>query len=380
MVITYATPFAPHDVHAWSGTAHHIAKALEATGLHLDHFGDLQRRRVLLNKAIGKLYGLAVPGSLYPAERTIGIAREMARDIVGHMEAVGSDLVLSPSSIPIALMRSTRPKVFYTDATFAGILALYPEYRNYSPRHIKEGHALERAALRNADLAIYSSEWAARTAIEEYGADPGKIRVLPFGSNFTDVPDRAEVGRMIARRPMDRCELLFLAVNWERKGGQRALEVAAELERRGMKVRLRIVGVEPPVARLPRNVEVIPFISKHSIDGQKRLSALLARSHFLILPTVADCTPIVFSEANSFGLPCLTTRVGGVPDVVRSGVNGLLFGLDAGAEVWADAIERAMASPSSYATLATDSLNEYHERLNWDTTGRRLRGWLEDLL
>src|SRR5690606_26464441 len=115
--------------------------------------------------------------------------------------------------------KTALPKVFQTDATFAGIIDQYPELADYPREYIEEGHRLEREALHNCDLAIYSSQWAARSAIEDYGADPSKVKVIPFGSNLGVDPTLQEVEKAIAVRSNKECVLLFVGVHWQRKGG-----------------------------------------------------------------------------------------------------------------------------------------------------------------
>ncbi|HMQ76613.1 MAG TPA: glycosyltransferase [Flavobacteriales bacterium] len=378
--LMYATSMDPTDVRAWSGTVRFIAKSLEDQQVRMRYLGELQRTRVLLRKAVNKVQHWISPDSIFPVERTTSMARRFAGQIADALAESDCDVIFSPSSIPVALLQCDRPKVFYTDATFAGILELYPEYRNYPRRYLKQGHDLEREALRSCDLAIYSSEWAARTAVEHYDADPTRIRVVPFGCNLDRIPARTRIEQVIDTRPMERCELLFLAVSWERKGGDIALRTAEALHARGLSVRLTIVGCTPPDAKLPAFVEVVPFIAKSTPAGQRRIANLIQRSHFLLLPTRADCSPIVFSECNAFGVPCITTAVGGTPSSVRDGVNGMALPLKADAADYAASIAALMLDPDGYRDLAHGALNEHHERLNWTSTGLTLRRHLEELL
>ncbi len=160
--ITYATTEDPNDVRAWSGTVHHIGRSLEMAGMEMDCLGHLGRHRLFMNKAINKISRISTLGEMFPSERTYRMADLFAQRIREHVKQGNSDVVLSPGSIPIALLRTKRPKVFYTDATFASILDIYPEWANYPKRYIDEGHDLEKRALDNCDLAIYSSNWAAR--------------------------------------------------------------------------------------------------------------------------------------------------------------------------------------------------------------------------
>ena len=96
-----------------------------------------------------------------------------------------------------------------------------------------------------------------------------------------------------------------------------------------MKTELTIVGCQPSVDEaLPDFVKVLGFIPKSTSEGKKKIYQLIADSHFLILPSIADCTPIVFSEANSLGVPCISRRVGGIPTIIKDDLNGKLFDRD----------------------------------------------------
>ena len=46
------------------------------------------------------------------------------------------------------------------------------------------GNELEQSALSRCTLAIFSSEWAANTAVQNYDVHPDKVRVVPFGANL----------------------------------------------------------------------------------------------------------------------------------------------------------------------------------------------------
>jgi len=54
---------------------------------------------------------------------------------------------------------------------------------------------------------------------------------------------------------------------------------------------------------------------------------------------------MVFPEANSYGVPVITTRTGDVPHVVHEGVNGHLLPVEATADAYADLIWRDLVGP-----------------------------------
>jgi glycosyltransferase involved in cell wall biosynthesis len=378
--LTYATTHDPMNVRAWSGTVYHVARALEAQGTTIEYLGELAKYQVTVNRAINKLSKISRLGELFPVERTERMAELFARRIRQHLMTSRSDMVFSPSSIPIALLKTRRPKVFYTDATFAGILAGDPTFRKYPKRYLAQGHALEQSALNNCDLAIYASQWSARTAKEHYAVNERKIRVVPFGANLSSAPSAEKVARLVPNRSDRVCELLFMGVNWINKGGPKALEIARLLNKRGIRARLHVVGCDPQANDLPNWVVAHGFVTKETKEGRAKLAELIGPSHFLLLPTLADCFGLVLCEANAFGVPCLANNVGGVGEVVKPDVNGCLFAADAPASGWADRVGEIFGDQAVYRAMAGRSRAEFETRLNWEVAGNSLRRHLDELL
>jgi glycosyltransferase involved in cell wall biosynthesis len=233
-------------------------------------------------------------------------------------------------------------------------------------------------------LLLYSSHWAARSALNDYKADPGKVHVVPFGANIPEVSNFSEVERRVAERPSDKCRLLFLGVNWERKGGRIALDVARELNRRGLPTEMDIVGATPPVkTEIPSYVRSHGFISKKEAQGKKVIEKLLMDAHFLILPSRAECFGIVFAEASASGTPSLASNTGGIPDAVRQGRNGYLVPVSTHEDEvrqYVEIVLRVIQDQSAYRALAMSSIEEYKERLNWVTAGSAASKLMEGVL
>jgi glycosyltransferase involved in cell wall biosynthesis len=146
-----------------------------------------------------------------------------------------------------------------------------------------------------------------------------------------------------------------------------------------LKTELTIVGCDPDIEKPVANfVKIMGFVSKSSALGKKQIDELIAGSHFLILPTRADASPIVLCEANSFGVPCLTTDVGGIPSIIRDDVNGRMFTLADGPDSYCEYIIDSMSNYSRYRCMALRSFNEYKTRLNWESAGRVVKNLLEE--
>jgi glycosyltransferase involved in cell wall biosynthesis len=292
--------------------------------------------------------------------------RHYAREVQARLASLDVDAVLSPGTIPVAYLETSLPLVTWTDATFASMLDYYPEFSGVSPHRTRAGHEMERAALSRVDAAVYSSAWAARSAVEDYGADPARVSVIPFGANLENEPDGAEVARAIEARSRQECRLLFMGVDWDRKGGDIALALASRLTESGVPTRLTVIGCRPAGTRRSGLVDSFGFVPKSTADGEATIRRLLGGSHFLCLPSRADCTPIACCEASAYGLPSLVMKTGGVESVVRHGANGWVFDPEPFVERAADAIARGMSAYDDvYLPLAAACREEYLDRLNW---------------
>ena len=249
------------------------------------------------------------------------------------------------------------------------------EFTNVSRASIRNAIDGEKRSLDRCTTAIYSSDWAAQSAISDLGADPAKVHVVPFGANLEFVPTEAEVKQLIAKRQLDSCQLLFLGMDWQRKGGPIAVRVATRLNEGGLKTRLVVAGCQP-TEDLPDFVRRVGFVSKSTRDGARRISELLADSHFLILPSRAEALGIAIAEASAHGVPSLAARTGGIPTVLHDGLNGQTFPLDASPDDYADFVLQCFRDPHRYSTLAVSAYHEFSSRLNWDTAGSRVANLL----
>jgi glycosyltransferase involved in cell wall biosynthesis len=384
MKISYVTTYDARNIKSWSGTAHHMARSLIEQSIELNYIGSLKEKYSLLLKTKQHISNYLSKKSLakkYLRDRDPIILKSYARQVSSKLSHLDSDIVFSPGTIPIAYLECQQPIVFWTDVTFRGLVDFYPEFTNLSPETIRNGDAMEKSALERCRLAIYSSDWAAETAVKYYGIEASKVKVIPFGANTECNRNFDDIKAIVCSRPANTCRLLFLGVNWYRKGGNIAFKVAQELNNMGLNTELTVVGCQPIIKDpFPNFVKPLGFIKKSSSEGLRTINKLLAESHFLILPSVADCSPIVFCEANSFGVPCLSTDVGGIPTIIKDDLNGKIFTRGTGISEYCAYIYSLFSEYSLYKDLALSSFNEYQSRLNWSIAGQTVKKLLLEVM
>ncbi|RKR81074.1 glycosyltransferase involved in cell wall biosynthesis [Mucilaginibacter gracilis] len=376
MEISYITSYDSKDVHKWSGLGYYIAKGLEAQNNNLDYISIIKPRTpiAILKKIFYKSLGKGFLFDRIPSESKI-FADEAKKKIKQN-----TDIVFSPGSTIFSYLETNKPKVFYTDATFAGMIDFYKSFTNLSRETIENGTMLEKTALNNCDLAIYSSDWAAQSAIDNYGINPQKVKVVPFGANIDSDRNLNDIKTIVSKKNYYTCNLLFVGVEWERKGGPLALDVTKRLNEMGLKTTLHVVGLPKlPLKNIPPYVVNHGFVSKGNAEGKQRLDNLFTNAHFLIVPSLAEAYGLVFCEAGSFGLPAISTNVGGIPTIVKNNINGQLFDLGTPAVKYSDYIYNTLNNPQVYQELCISSFNRYEQELTWNSAGKKLTALLDDV-
>ncbi|WP_411845171.1 glycosyltransferase family 4 protein [Roseibacillus persicicus] len=372
----YVTAFEPKDIHAWSGLIYHIKQALERSGIEVESLSNLKKGALLTCAA--KLLFYKLRRKAYHRDREPALLENYARQIEERLDP-NTDFIFSPGTLAIGKLKTDKPMVIWTDSTFAGLVETYPEFQNLCAETLKNGHEIEREILNNLALAIYSSEWAAQSAINYYGVDPKRVKVIPFGANLECDRTEETIRQLSANKSTETCRLLFVGVDWYRKGGETALAVAQSLNDRGIQTELHIVGVTPPIP-VPSWVIQHGYLSKKDPDQLARLNKLMEESHFFILPSRSECFGIVFAEAASFGLPSIATKVGGIPSAISEGESGFLFELDSPLDKICDLIQEHFRDSQRYVNLSISSFRRYRSKLNWDVAGRAAKEAICDAL
>jgi len=250
MKVAYVTPFDSRNLNSsnhWSGLGYYIAQSIKDQSVSLDYIGPLEDKLPLkfLSECKSCYYKLFRKNYIRYIEPLV--LQDYGRQIAEKIQGNPVDIVFSAASDSIAYLECDQPIVFWADATFANLIDFYPAYSNLCKESLKTAHRIQSISLEKSKLAIYSSEWAAQTAINYYNADPTKVKVVPFGANIEIKKGINEVKASIEARPNDKCKLLFLGVDWFRKGGDVALRVSEELNNLGLDTELTVVGCQPVI-------------------------------------------------------------------------------------------------------------------------------------
>jgi len=361
------------DKKNWSGTMFKMYEQLLIQGYEVVwipkvHFTEKEEKRFkLIERWFNKIFNRGYNRHLF-----IYKAKIAARRLEKNLKEFKVDVIFNPTHVnDFAYLKTDLPIVYLNDANVAQLLNYYHYYSGFGILSKIETKYLEKKTLKNSSYIVFSSDWARNFAIDFYAIDKEKVKTIKFGANIT-VPEKIDLNKS-----PDEFTFLFLAVDWIRKRGTLAYESLKILREKGYPVKMLIVGCNPEIK--DDWVTVIPFLNKNNPDEFREIQNHLLSSHFLFVPTKADCTPIAFCEAAGYGLPVISTDTGGVSAHVIEGYNGCLLSEDANEEDYANTIEKLIKSPQTIIEYSQNARKLYEKELNWENWGYQFSKILKQL-
>jgi glycosyltransferase involved in cell wall biosynthesis len=372
MKIAYLALNDPFDKRSWSGTTYYIAKALQKNGNDVDFLGPLKIPKWMdkVLRATAKLNRIIFKKE-YITKYSLLLSWYAAKQFNKKLKNKVYDCICAPAaSAELRFLKTNLPIIYVIDATFELVSNYdYSEFDKMSWFSKIEGNILEKHALEMSAAIMYPSVWAAESAVNDYHVSTDKVFIAPFGANIDKIPDKNIIYKKLDNKQLT---LLFLAVDWERKGGNIAFEVLKYLHyTHGIQAKLIVCGCVPPQHIAHPFMEVIPFLDKNKKDDYERFVNIMSTSHFLLVPTRADCSLLVGSEANAYGMPAITTETGGVPEIIKDGINGYCLPYSADGNTYAALIAELFINEEKYNELILSSRERFEEHLTWQKWSER---------
>lgn len=198
-------------------------------------------------------------------------------------------------------------------------------------------------------------EWA-KFEVSPLGVDPERFCPRPTPA-MDDAFEVICVGRLVPAK------------------GQHILVSAIDrLVREGRPIRLRLVGDGPDRESLEADVAARGLHDHVVFEGavnQDRIRELYAGAHAFALASFAEGIPVVLMEAMSMEIPCVTTCITGIPELIRNEVDGLLVS-PSDEDALAGALARLMDEPDLAERLGRDGRRRVQEKYHLGRNTQRL--------
>ena len=281
------------------------------------------------------------------------------------MDLSGLDAVVGMVATPLLdelAAQSNIPFLHITDATPAFLR------ESYGWAVPAEADHREARVAGQAAMTIYTSDVMAARAPADLGLPKLTASVLPFGVNFDHLPERCP-----EKPRLNRLNLLFVGLDWTRKGGDVAVAALDRLRADGVDAHLTVVGRCPARHRDHSALTYAGFLNKNQPRDAAKLARLYQEAHLLLLPSRGDCTPIVVAEAMAHGTPVLATEVGGIPAQIGGTGAGRILPLYSDPALWADTIRNMTQDSDTYGFLSDAAFERSRTHFSWTAWAQGIR-------
>ena len=224
-----------------------------------------------------------------------------------------------------------------------------------------------RLIASRADAFLAVSRLDRDRMIEVEGIDPGKLIIVPNG-----IPEASATGSVDVRAELgiapDVPVVGTVCVLRRQKALTMLIDAAAELTSRFGRVQVLIVGEGPERPLLEQRIAELGLADTVRLLGHRDdVPDLIRGFDVAVCSSDFEGTPLSILEYMQAGLPIVATAVGGVPDMIEDGVEGLLVdpGDPAG---FAAAVARVLSEPDLAAELAAAARARQQKQFDVDVT------------
>jgi glycosyltransferase involved in cell wall biosynthesis len=208
--------------------------------------------------------------------------------------------------------------------------------------------------FQRCDRFILLSQSMQNFCIKRLNLDEKKMVILPNPIELPQtIPDRSSA----LDEKTHELVILFLGRISKLKGVFDLIQAFSRLstgQRRSLKLLLAGDGDIEQAKLLVEQLQLADHVIFLGwIDANKR-NALLSKADIFALPSHTEQLPMAILEAMAWGVPVITCPVGGIPDVVVSGKNGLLVP-PGNVKQMADAMQSLVDDPSLRRSLGLEA-------------------------
>ncbi|WP_343731639.1 glycosyltransferase [Duganella sp.] len=232
-----------------------------------------------------------------------------------------------------------------------------------APQFLDRSATLVCFSMRRAHAVIVPSAYLARV-FARYGIIAQIVPNIVDLSRFRPAPARPAGAHILIARHL---ELLYDHAT--------ALHAFALLRQHLPQARLTICGEGPELLRLrllAASLQLQTAVHFAGKTGNADMPQFYRQSDVALNPSLADNMPNSVLEAWASGVPVVSTNVGGVPDMIRDGVDGLLVP-PGDAQAMAAAMHMVLTSSGQGHALSTAGLSSA-QRHSWQRVAPLLMG------
>lgn len=357
---------APFDPLTWSGSSRYFFEAFKNHGILVD---ALSAETGSIEKRLSQLM------SFHPKMTEWKRRYHLNTFLFNHMsKKIDKQLSLRISEFNVLLQVGA----WYNFSTYAfskdkvlcsyhdGNLATQIKRTNspylFEKRYIKRAFNFEKSLYHSMDLIFPMSEWLRKSFIEDFECDPDKVITVGAGINLEYVPE-------IEHKDYSRPNILFIGVDFERKGGKTLLEAFRKVKREIPEATLTIIG--PELKGLPDDVTSFGRIRKNLADGERFLHDAYFEASLFVMPSYYEPFGIAFAEAMAHKLPCIGTDTCAMPEIIEHEKTGFIVPVGDSCNL-ADRILELLKNDILCKQFGNTGYDKYLKQFTWERVAKNI--------
>lgn len=258
-------------------------------------------------------------------------------------------------------------------------------FHGLEPSGVPQVPEYQRSAVFRYSTKVLVNTLFARDHAISLGCPPEKLVVIPQGLALEDFPFNP------TREPVSQVGLQVLTVGrfHPDKGQRFALLALKRLVAAGLKIRWHLAGVgqKEHLVTLVKKLQLEPFVEFHEGVAAEELKALYRRCHLHVLCSVGnrgriehvETQGVVLQEAQASGCIPIATRVGGIPECISDGIDGVLVRDRSHREI-ERAVLRILERSDRWGAMREAGRQNVEQRFGADSVGARVVDVLRDAM
>jgi len=260
------------------------------------------------------------------------------------------------------------PMIGHVNDTYSAELKTPFEYRKHYPDWLMRWlyysavHFLEPRKLRRLKLIVANSHFTAETIAKTYPDTASKVRHCYKSVDVARYKKIREI-REVAPPDPNHPVILFVGSNMQRKGVPDLIKAAPGVIKEHPQAKFVVVGNDKSVDRLKALCVELKVSQNFEFAGWQSQSDLLGyyqRATMFVMPSLTEALGVTFLEAMAAGVPVIGTDVGGIPEIIQHGFNGLLVPVESPISI-TEAINQLLADGPLRKRLVDNASTTLHK-------------------
>jgi glycogen synthase len=252
--------------------------------------------------------------------------------------------------------KSEIPYTIFSDYTMSLAIKDWSDWVPFSNQKEQDAWlAYEKQAYKRAYHLFPMSDMVKSSLIEDYGIEPEKITVIGASGNFKE-PYEGE-------KFFGSNRIIFNGSDFERKGGDLVLAAFKQVRQAIPEAKLIVVG------KKLENIE--DGIENPGSVSNLEIHELLLKTDLLVAPARCEPFGLLLVEAMNYGVPCIVSKTGGMPEIVNNEVNGIVID-QLNPEILAKEIIRLLSNPDLLKSMSIRARQTVKSKFNWETIAENI--------